>query len=130
MPMPSCHALLNTHYDSNDNVDPLPFGYAYATGDIDLDSTALHYRKLSVPSHQDHLKWQEAHHHEVIKLIDVRKNMHFIRAAELPVGSPITYYNPRCKRKNLDDPDGNWIARVCAPSVETDVNTLAIVLQM
>ena len=35
-------ALLNTNYDSNDNVDPLPFGYAYATGDIDLDGTALH----------------------------------------------------------------------------------------
>ena len=105
-------ALSNTHYDSNDNVDPLLFGYAYATGDIDLDGTALYYRKLSVPSHPDHLKLQEAHHHELIKLIDVRKNMHFIRAAEIPVGSPITYYNPRCKRKNLDDPDGNWIARV------------------
>ena len=38
--------------------------------------------------------------------------MHFIPASDKPAGALVTYYNPRCKRKNLDDPDGNWTARV------------------
>ena len=92
--------------------DPSSLGHAFATGDVDLDGTALRYKKLANPSHPDHLKWQAAHHNELVKLVDVRKSMHFIHAHDKPVGAPVTYYNPRCKRKNIDDPNGNWTARV------------------
>ena len=89
-------ALLTSYRNPDGTFDPIHLGYACATGDIDLDGTALRYKKLSDTAHPDHLKWQEAHHHELLKLIDVRKNMHFIHYSEKPAGAPVTYYyNPR-----------------------------------
>ena len=110
------NALRQSCYHPTGTVDPLLLGHAYATGDIDLDGTALRYRKLADPSHPDHLKWNTAHHNELQKLIEVRKNMHFIPASDKPAGALVTYYNPRCKRKNLDDPDATGPPASVAPS--------------